>query len=204
MESQLGARTVRRLALIGCGLLAACAGPTWMMVPASEPLDEVARVGIVDFDGAPAELALRSTREFRQRLLRARPRLEVVRLGVGEDRPDVDVVFLGSIEFHEPSPEELHATLTVRMVAPGPGGMVRWVGAATRSETRKDARAEGDDLRRWMAGELAEDVTDAFRDRVVRRRRRDVPGGNVVTYPDGVEVHVPRAHAHGDTASVRD
>lgn len=169
-----------------------------MMVPASEPLEEVRRVGIVAFEGRPEDLAQRAGREFQQRLLRARPELDVVRLDALEGRMDLDVVFLGSIEFTPPeeagAESEIHGTLAVRMLVPSgdaAGWDVRWLGASTRSATQAGGGIEAHDLRLQVVGELAEDVTNDFRDRVVQRPKRDVPSGYVVLRTEGVDVHVP-------------
>jgi hypothetical protein len=184
-----------------------------MMVPARVDLDRYGRVGIVEFEGE-SELRQLATHQFQERLLQARPGIQMIEVGDPELRQDLPAVFVGSIEFSKLSPTigvsgslvevqaraELLGTLNVRLLEPETGATL-WMSSSNRSATVASAgvgSAGGSfgftdvaGIKATMVLEMAEDVTHDFRDQFFRKKLEEIPPHYQVTYPDGVAVYAP-------------
>jgi hypothetical protein len=185
-----------------------------MMVPARVDLDRYGRVGVVEFEGTEGELCRLATRGFQERLLQARPGIQMIEVEDAEVRQDLPAVFVGSIEFSKLSPTigvtaslvevqaraEILGTLNVRLIEPETGATL-WMSSSNRSATVASAGVDGSGgsfgfadvagIKATMVLEMTEDVTHDFRDQFFRKKLEEIPPHYRVTYPDGVAVYAP-------------
>ena len=127
----------------------------------------------------------------------------------------LDVVCSGEIQFSKVTPSvgivsslvelqaraDLVATLSVRLVEAETGTLL-WLRSIDHSVTVASAGVDTtgsgsvsyEDVqgaKQRMIADLAEAVTEDFRDHFFRKKVEDIPPHYRVTYPDGVEVYVP-------------
>lgn len=207
------------LALVGPTLLTSCASRVWMMVPANVGLTDTPRIGIVAFEGTHTPFDGQATRDFKQRVLSARPGVRILDLESADAAADVDAVFVGHVEFSEPAPTigigaslievqaraEVRGTLSVQMLDPETGAAT-WMRSSTRKATvghvGLDTEGSGSagytdvaGIKASMVSAMAEDVTWDFRDRWIRKKREQIPPHYVIEYQDGEECYVPPERA---------
>lgn len=157
MLSRLG--RIAAGALIAGAILPSCAHYVWMMVPARVELARWPRLGIVELAGDDARLRKQATVELQQRLLEARPGIQLVALGSVEATDPaalaalarergLDGVLTGRVEVSKVTPSlgitsslvevqaraEVTATLTAELVEVESGATV-WVRTGRRTAT---------------------------------------------------------------------
>ena len=215
MLGRCGTQRVGALALTGLAVLTSCSSRVWMMVPARVDLNDYGQVGVVEFEGGEGELCQLATREFRQRLIQARPGIRMLEVDAPDAHQDLSAVFVGSVEFSKLSPTigvssslvgvqaraEILGTLSVSLVDPKTGATL-WMSSSNRSATVASAGVASSGqgsfgftdvagIKAAMVSEMAEDVTFDFRDQFFRKKLEEIPPHYQVTYPDGVEVYAP-------------
>ena len=128
----------------------------------------------------------------------------------------LDAVFVGEVGFSKVSSSfgvtssligvqaksEIDGTLSVRLLEPRSGATV-WTGYSGRRATVASAAVDTtgaggmgvsdvEATKRAMIGEMAQEITEDFRDQWLRKKVKDIPPSYEVTYSDGEEVYVPK------------